>query len=273
MRYAVNNPVMHAELRHQRHVIQSSRSGWFWVVLAMLMLLPALLTTLVVIFAALFSIDLQPLFAQPPLSILGQVGLTTLIIMYFALYIVVTLVTLALAAASVSREQTAHTWESLLLTNMSARQIVQGKCWATLRALWGDHLLVLVLRLGFVTYLDLLGSDPDFPNPFHLLTGLAVVTIITLADSALTVILGILPPVSGGNPVVMTLAFALRFAVSVAVLVVTFGIGLLVHEWNPLLVGVVIVGMSLYALVAWGMLRFAEWAAVRNLVSPVPKAS
>lgn len=262
---------MHAELRHQRHVIQTSRSGWFWVVLALLMIIPAFITTFVLLATALFGIDLEPVFATPPLNVLAQVGVTSLIIMHFALYIVVTLVTLALAAASISREQTARTWESLLLTNMSARQIVQGKWWATLRALWGDHLLVLVLRLGFVTYLDLLGSSPDLPQPSRLLTGLAVVTALTLADSALTTILGILPPVSGRNPIVMTLALSLRVVVSVIVLVVTFGIGLLVHEWNPLLVGAVIGGMGLYALATGGMMRFAEWAAVRNLVSPVPK--
>lgn len=263
---------MQAELRHQQRVIQSSRSGWFWVVLALLMLAPALITTLVLLAAALLGIDLEPAFAVPPLNTLGQVGIISLMIMQVALYIVVTLVTLALADASISREQTARTWESLLLTNMSARQIVQGKWWATLRALWGDHVLVWFLRLGFVTYLDILGSDPDLPQPARLLTGLAVITAITLADSALTAVLGILPPVSGRNPVVMTLALALRLAVSIIVLIVSFGIGMLVHEWNPLLVGAVMAGMGLYTLATWGMLRFAEWAAVRNLVSPVPKA-
>src|SRR5690606_39593490 len=117
MRYAVDNPVMRAELRHQRQVIRSSRSGWFWVVLAVVMLVPAFLTALALIFATLSGIDLEPFFAAPPLSVLAQVGLVSLTIMQLALYIVVTLVTLALAASSIRREQRAGTWDSLLLTN------------------------------------------------------------------------------------------------------------------------------------------------------------
>ena len=267
----IDNPVMRAELRHQQRVIQSSRSGWFWVVLAVLMLVPAFITTLVVIAAVLFDIDLAPIFATPPLSVLGQVGLTSLTIMQLALYIVVTLVTLALAASSVRREQTAGTWDTLLLTNMSARQIVQGKWWATLRALWGDHVLVLVMRLGFVAYLHLLSANPNGSQPVRLLVTLAVVTLITLIDSALTAILGILPPVSGSTSVVMTLAMSVRLVVSVAVVIATFVIGLFVFEWTPLLLGAALLGIVLFALALWLMLHFAEWVAVRNLVSPAAK--
>jgi hypothetical protein len=265
---ALDNPVMRAELRHQRHVISSSRSGWFWILLSMLMLVPALLAALVLIAAALFRVDLEPIFSAEPLASLGNLGVTSLMIMNFALYIVVTLVTLALAARSISREYESGTWDNLLLTNMTARQIVLGKWWATLRALWGDHLLVLALRLGFVTWLDFVGSDPLLPTRARLIPSLLVVIAFSLADSALTTILGILPPVSGRNPIVMTLALGIRFVVSAAILAVTIGIGLLLHEWNPLLVAAVIAGMAFYVLLTAAMIRFAEWAAVRNLVSP-----
>lgn len=268
MRYAVDNPVMRAELRHQRQVIQSSRSGWFWVVLAVVMLVPAFLTALALIFATLSGIDLEPFFAAPPLSVLAQVGLVSLTIMQLALYIVVTLVTLALAASSIRREQRAGTWDSLLLTNMSARQIVQGKWWATLRALWGDHVLVLVLRLGFVAYLHLLSANPAVSQPVRLLITLAFITVITIIDSALTAILGILPPVSGSHSVVMPLAMSVRLVVSVALVIVTFAVGLFVFEWTPTLLSAALLGMALYALALWLMLHFAEWVAVRNLVSP-----
>ncbi|MBZ0299177.1 MAG: hypothetical protein K8J31_05535, partial [Anaerolineae bacterium] len=233
---AVDNPVMHAELRHQRHIIRTSRSGWFWIVLAMLMVVPALLTAVVIVAAAFLGIDLEAVFTPPPWNTLAEVGVSSLMIVHFALYIVVTLVTLALAGSSISREQESRTWESLLLTEMSARQIVQGKWWATLRALWGDHLMVLIVRLGFVAWLDFLGSDPDLPRPSRLIVGLLVVTAFSAADSALSVILGILPPVSGRNPIVLTLALGLRLVVSVGILALAIGVGLLVHEWNPVLV-------------------------------------
>lgn len=264
----IDNPIMHAEFKHQRLALATSRSGWVWIVLAMLMLVPALLASFIFIGSGFAGIDVRAVFASPPLNIIGEVALTSLVIMSFALYGVVTLVTLALAASSISREQAARTWDNLLLTNMTGRQIVQGKWWATLRALWGDHLMVLILRLGFVAWLDIVGSDPDLPNPSKLLVGLVVMTAFTIADSALTAIMGILPPVSGRNPVVMTLVFGLRLLISVAILALSIGVGLLVHEWNPPLVAGVIAGMAAYVLTTVGMLRFAEWAAVRNLASP-----
>ncbi len=265
---AIDNPVMHAELKHQRHLISSSRSGWFWILLAVVMLVPAFIASVVLIGAALLRIDLGQLFTEPLLDMIGELSVTSLLIMNFALYIVVTLITLALAARSISREYESHTWENLLLTNMSARQIVQGKWWATLRSLWGDHVMVLVLRLGVVTWLDFIGSDPDLPNPSRLIVGLIVITAFTVADSSLSVVLGILPPVSGRHPVVLTVAFGMRIVVSVAIMALSIGIGLLVHEWNPALVAAAIGGMGLYVALTAGMLRFAEWAAVRNLVSP-----
>lgn len=265
---AVDNPVMHAEFRYQRHVITSSRSGWLWIALAVLLLLPGVLASVVMVGALLFGVDLEPVFSPAPWDVIAEIGVSSAVVMSFALYIVVTLVTLALAARSIGREQESHTWDNLLLTNMTARQIVQGKWWATLRALWGDHVLVLVLRLGFVAWLDFMGSDPALPDPGKSLVGLLVVAAFSLADSALTVIMGILPPVSGRNPVVMAGVFGLRGVVSVGVVALSIGVGLLVHEWNPLLVAGVIAGMAAYVLVTAGMLRFAEWAAVRNLVSP-----
>ena len=43
---AIDNPVMQAEFKHQRRVITTSRSGWFWIGPAMLMLVPALCLSL-----------------------------------------------------------------------------------------------------------------------------------------------------------------------------------------------------------------------------------
>ncbi len=198
---------------------------------------------------------------------LGNVGLVLLIVMHVAMYAVVTLVTLALAAASISREYEGGTWDNLLLTNMSARQIVRGKWWATLRAMWGDHLLVLLLRLGFIAWLAY-AADPGLrPDRAQVLLALLVITVFSLADSALTVILGILPPISGRNPWVMTLALGLRAALSLLIVALSLGAGLLYYLWDPLLILLLPAWMLIYAAFTVGMLRFAEWAAVRNLVS------
>ena len=126
---------------------------------------------------------------------IAEISVVSLLVMNLALYVVVTLVTLALAASSISREQAAHTWDHLLLTNMTARQIVQGKWWATLRALWGDHLMVLIsapgsCHLGRFSW----AAIPTCPILPKTLVGLLVITAFTIADSALTVIMGILPP-------------------------------------------------------------------------------
>ena len=47
--------IARAELRHQRYVINASRSGRFWIALAVLMLLPAALMSITLFFIALID--------------------------------------------------------------------------------------------------------------------------------------------------------------------------------------------------------------------------
>ena len=92
-------------------------------------------------------------------------------IMTVAMYPVVTLITFALSANSVRREKTGHTWDYLRLTELDPQQIVIGKWWASLRALNGDHGMVMVLRLGVsVVFLLMFYACWTFHNSpfFHL---------------------------------------------------------------------------------------------------------
>ncbi|HRF99264.1 MAG TPA: hypothetical protein PLZ51_28825, partial [Aggregatilineales bacterium] len=50
----------------------------------------------------------------------------------------------------ITRERKGQTWDVLVLTNVDARQIVLGKWWASLVALWGDHAMIGFLRVGLV---------------------------------------------------------------------------------------------------------------------------
>jgi hypothetical protein len=57
------------------------------------------------------------------------------------------------AGLSLAREKQGRTWESLLLTNIDARQIVLGKWWGTLRAVWAGQGRLLALRLVMTLWL------------------------------------------------------------------------------------------------------------------------
>jgi len=84
---------------------------------------------------------------------MSGIGFTAVITMNIALYMVVTLITVALAANSISREKTNKTWHVLLLTNVDARSLVLCKWYASSKSLRGDHLMIILLRLGFMGFL------------------------------------------------------------------------------------------------------------------------
>ncbi|MFW5696195.1 MAG: hypothetical protein ACOCXR_00255 [Phototrophicaceae bacterium] len=186
-----DNIIARAEFKHQRFVIRNSRSGTGWIVLALLMLLPALIAALVQVGGVLLGVDVDgwSVWQQPVGAIVAEAAQSALIIMNVALYFVLHMVGLGLAYASITREHSGKTWDVLLLTDVSARTLVMGKWRASLRALWGDHLLLVALRLGLLATV-LQGMDA--PNaPLMLLIGGATIIAFTLIDAALTVALGV----------------------------------------------------------------------------------
>src|SRR5690606_35757803 len=98
------------------------------------LLIPAFIGSLIFFISALITpfISLQILPAELNNN-LAFAAFLLLIVMNIALYAVVQLITVALGANSILREKQGRTWETLLLTNIDARQIVLGKWWATIR--------------------------------------------------------------------------------------------------------------------------------------------
>lgn len=270
--YLIDNPVMRAELKHQQHVMTTSRSGRFWIALAMLLLIPAFLSSALFLFGALTGIDIS--------GFVGNIGgynlVIHLIIMNVALYAVVTLITMGLASNSIGREQTGHTWESLLLTTMDARQIIWGKWWATVRSLWGDHIMVGLLRIGLVAWAAIEWTrainPSDRPNLIFLLLAIGIVSLYTLVDAGFSAALGLLTPLSGFGNSIFMLVLGARIFVTVGILLLVSWVGSLlpVSGWQYILAA--LVGLAVLALVTLAALRFAEIVAVWGHATPT-KAS
>lgn len=265
------NPILTAELNHQWFVIEKSRSGRFWIVLAVVMLLPAALTTLYLYFGSLFF-NLRDFgtsfFLFQSFNAL-QIGQLMLLIMNIAMTIVVTMISFGLATNSIIREKRGKTWDNLILTNVSARRLVIGKWLASMYALYGDHILVGILRLGLVAWI-VAGFSSRLPPdtlsiPVHLLLFSVLVILHTLLDSALNTALGLS---------VMLVESASAFALSLFMLVrgvtVIFSLWLFVNVvqrlfdtpgalyfWHGLL------GLGVYMLLTVGVL----WTAQRNAVN------
>lgn len=268
------NPIAKAEFRHQRHVLNTSRSGIFWIILASIMLIPAILYGMVMYGAVLFgfnlpSVDQYTLFGQV-LSWLFVMLLT----MNFALYGVVTLITLGLSAQSITREKSGGTWDTLVLTNIDARTIVLGKWWASLRALWGDHFMVLLLRLGILGQVLLFIRQNAGNLPLDVSVGVALVIpatlliiAITVLDAAFTVALGVAIPLSNaGGGLVIGAAATMRILGFIGLIYMAWDLGgRLVNGETWFLVGVLwVIG---FIIATWLSLYMAEWLAVRGQVS------
>jgi hypothetical protein len=276
--HTLTNPIEAAELRHQRHVINASRSGWFWIVLAMLMLVPALLTSLGMFAAGLLDIPvpdrLMAFVTRSPLDWLIIYAEVILITMNVALYIVVLLVSLALASNSIQREKLNNTWDTLLLTNVSARQLVAGKFRASLRAMWGDHAIVGLLRLGLIagaltSYVYVPLPPDSAPLSVHILILGVLMLVFTALDAIFNAALGVLSGlIVAPRAVALSLSGGVRLAGSAFGVWWIFRTGALLYHasgWTYLLFGTA--SLVCFALAALLLLRLAEIAAGRANVS------
>jgi hypothetical protein len=287
------NIVAQAEVRHQEFVIERSRSGRLWIVLAGIMLVPAFVASMIFFASALitpfWSLQLLPV---PTNNAIALPAFFLLIVMNVALTVVVMLITLGLGANSISREKAGRTWEILLLTGVNARQVVWGKWWATVRVLWGDHLMVALLRFGligwfvvrFQSQLPELGAtiSPQVAQVAHLLALTTLISVYTLLDAGFTAVLGVMMPLAEWGSAI-TSAFVLAARVGATVLggLWIWAMASLVLEHpgysgfdlvtfsganSYMLVGMV--GLLLYALVIWGTLWLAQIVAIRGQASP-----
>jgi hypothetical protein len=214
------NPILQREFSYQRFVIQRSRSGIFWIGLAVLMVVPALLASIYYTAATLFNVLPLVLFYDIPTSFHAYTGILLLMV-NLSLYPVVTLVMLALARGSIAREKEGGTWQILRLTTINNWQIVIGKWWASLQALNGDQGMVIVLRVGLAAYyigfvLPSIHSTLDtITAPYALyLAVLAPLFIIqTFLDAMLTAAVGVIAaiPDEAAGTVVTSTVLMLRF--------------------------------------------------------------
>ena len=138
-----SNPVLSSEFRYQRFVIERSRSGRFWIFLAILLVAPSLLISLV--YSTGLLSNLFPVVEWHQIPDTWHLNmLYVLIVANVSMYAVVTLVTIGLSSSSIRREKVKHTWSLLRLTNVSSTEIVLGKWWASIRALNGDQAMVFL---------------------------------------------------------------------------------------------------------------------------------
>ena len=214
------NPILQREFSYQRFVIQRSRSGIFWIGLAVLMVVPALLASVYYLVAALLNLLPLVLFYDIPTSFHAYSGVLILMV-NLSLYPVVTLVMLALARGSITREKEGGTWQILRLTTINSWQIVIGKWWASLKALNGDQTMVIILRVGLAAYyigfmLPSVHSTLDtITAPYALyIAALAPLFIIqALFDAMLTAAVGVIAaiPDEAAGTIVTSTVLLLRF--------------------------------------------------------------
>lgn len=261
------NPIVNAEFRHQRFVIRRGRVGWIWIILAGVMVAPALLISVGFTIAGL----LLPVYPSAREIFTLSAGFMPawlwLAIMMVAMYPVVTLITFGLSANSVRREKTGNTWDNLRLSRLHPKQIVIGKWWASLRALNGDHGMVTILRFGVSATAFMALSEVQFiPSPFGLpveWTVLPILLIITLIysvlDAGLSAALGIAGAmVDIGGPTIPFMLFSVRVGTAfVALLLWIFTLFTM-----PLGIGHIIIvsclGFVGYGLVTYLVLRVAQ---------------
>ncbi len=266
--------IAEAEFNHQRYVIRSSRSGFGWIVLATIMLVPAFLSAIGIWLMALFERDSLNLTSTPSIITgIVNISLALMITMNIALYLVVILITVALASNSINRERVGRTWDVLLLTNISARQLVWGKWRGSVDALLGDHMMIGLLRLGLVgmtfvfSYNTLHGET--LPRAItHVLPLTFIMFAFTVLDAAFTAALGIAGSLSTANRTVTgTLIVTTRIAGFVLAAVYYWLVVRSINQGATYLV-VGCAGLLIFALVIWLTLRVAQVLAVRGQVSP-----
>jgi ABC-type Na+ efflux pump permease subunit len=190
-----NHPVYLAERNYQWSVMEKSRTGWLWILLALIMLLPALLTSLYLFFSTMLwgrPVNVVP--AQNGINLLPTLQML-MVVMNVALYFVIALVASALANSSVEREKQGNTWELLCLTGVSARDLVWGKWLASLRAIFGDYSILALLRIGWAVWF-VAGFRARLPAdalPVSTAVGLLVLLALffTLLDAAFNTALSV----------------------------------------------------------------------------------
>ncbi len=222
------NPIVRSEFKYQRFVIERGRNGRIWIFLALLLIAPSIVLSIGYIIGLL--LNLFPVVNWYDIPSTWHLNiLLMLVVVNVSMYVVVTLVTIALANSSIGREKSKHTWALLRLTDIDSRKIVLGKWWASLRALNGDHAMVIFLRVGLLAvalaiFVPSQHALDDISEPYRLyfLIIMPLIVIHGLLDAGLSVSLGL----AGAIP-----NDALQTVSSFAVMVTRLLLSILVGWW------------------------------------------
>lgn len=265
-----DHPIVWAEIHHQRWIIARGRVGWGWIILAAGLVVPSLSASVGWVVILLMSGILPSLLSYlPPLDHPLAILLLTMTI---AMYAVVTLIGVALASNSIQREKTGQTWDVLRLTHMGAEALVWGKWRACLRAIAGDHVMVSVVRMGFLAFLVgvalpalLVQRGQSFPFVeglwWVMLVLVGLTGLYSVLDAALTAALGIASAVPSPTVAAFTgmAALAVRLVLSLAAGAYTLlSLDALFNQGVGALVVLSLLGVGLYA----GLISLTLWVAV-----------
>lgn len=278
---AERNPVVRAEFHYQRFVIARGRVGGIWILLAALLMIPALLMSVGLIIVGLAALvhapalDLIPIVSETQSTPFIFV-LAVLLTMMIAMSLVVTFINMALASNSIRREKDGKTWDTLRLTDIGANRIVVGKWWASLRALNGDYVMATIIRLGFVTLffasiaplLDafrqaearqaiVILRSIEFLRPLPLM--LILTLIYSALDAALTAALGVfsaLPDEATGT-IAGSAALLVRLATLVGAALWMYLSLEMAATVGPLMG---LIGIGVYLLLIAAVLLVARWS-------------
>ncbi|MCI0351024.1 MAG: hypothetical protein L0Z53_16485, partial [Acidobacteriales bacterium] len=252
--FDARSPVMQAELTYQRRSSAVRRPRRLvrrilacpWKILLALAIMSAVILLVVELFTAAIDYDIARLPEELHLLatiVLFFIPIVSLIPLTLLIHFRTQLRTLAFAANTISREKRGGTWDILLLTPMSARQIVRGKWWATVRHMWRSYLLLALLRAGSILWITLeagryvIHSYPTYRieirphyyahDPFYMLLGVAIIAGFTLLNALYTSAFGTLGSVfNRGGGTSLTLAIAIRIMTLIGL---ALGVGLLAH--------------------------------------------
>ncbi|GAB1421912.1 hypothetical protein MASR2M15_21110 [Anaerolineales bacterium] len=260
----LDNPISQAEYHYQRFVIRKQRAPLIWIIMAILLLGPAMLTSIVYI-GAIF-LTLVSLETLTILQDYNSAFWVLVLVMTCSMYPVVTLVSFALSSNSIRREKFGKTWDNLRLTHMNNRQIILGKWWASFRALSGDHLMANVVRIGlFASIIGGAFGGPIEQEPaFYILNFVAFTLasiILTIFDVALTVSLGLMAAIfdEARGAIAMTLAAGLRFMASALAIAATFQ-AIYLYSTDQSYLHVIALALLLYAILNISVLWFCiKW--------------
>lgn len=269
-----HNVIAHAELKHQHYVIQSNRAGRVWIMLALGMIAPGVVLSLAALMLAVFDVDAGrlELLEHPVWITATSIGGVSLLVMNLALYVIAMLTALALAFSSITREMQNRTWDILALTNIDAETLVRGKWLACLRAMWGDHLLLVLLRVGMACVLII--SVDSVRGGVGIVALIAfIITAFTLVDIGFTLALAIASgmadvPANVSGPVMLSVRLVTVFIAGGGYLLMLFFI--IIDQINVMiLLGVCMVGI--YGIVTWLMMGAARRLAIRRGLLPMAR--